>query len=107
MRALACGPKRLQGTVLRGGAGVQKGKERAAVKSLLERARVDEERYRLGKTKVFLGVGVLDWDWSSRLLVEGWMVGLFWGAFFFMRKELRYRFTLEQEGLPVPDGWGD
>lgn len=54
-----------------------------------------------------LGVGVLDWDWSSRLLVEGWMVGLFWGAFFFMRKELRYRFTLEQEGLPVPDGWGD
>ena len=54
-----------------------------------------------------LGLGVLDWDWSPSLLVEGWMIGLFWGAFFFMRKELRYRFTLEQEGLPAPDGWGD
>ena len=54
-----------------------------------------------------LGLGVLDWEWSPRLLVEGWMIGLLWGAFFFMRKELRYRFTLEQEGRPVPDGWGD
>ena len=54
-----------------------------------------------------LGVGVLDWAWSPRLLVEGWMVGLFWGAFFFMRKELRYRFTLEQEGLPAPDAFDE
>jgi hypothetical protein len=54
-----------------------------------------------------LGRGVLDWDWKPSLLVEGWLVGCFWGAFFFMRKELRYRFTLEQEGLPAPDGWDD
>ena len=28
-----------------------------------------------------LGVGVLGWTWSAQLLVEGWMIGLFWGAF--------------------------
>ena len=54
-----------------------------------------------------LGLGLLDWEWDASLLVEGWMVGLFWGAFFYTRKELRYRFTLEQEGLPAPDGWDD
>ena len=46
-------------------------------------------------------------QWSPSLLVEGWMIGLFWGAFFYMRKELRYRFTLEHEGLPLPDGPDD
>lgn len=51
-----------------------------------------------------LGWGLLDWAWTPTLLVEGWMVGLFWGAFFFLRKEMRYRFTLEVEGLPDPDG---
>ena len=54
-----------------------------------------------------LGMGVLEWDWSASLLVEGWMIGLFWGAFFYMRKELRYRFTLEHEGLPMPDAWDE
>ena len=44
---------------------------------------------------------------SVGLLVEGWLIGLFWGAFFFMRKELRYRFTLEHEGLPAPDAWDE
>ena len=44
----------------RNSAGAQAGKERQGVKSLLEKAGVSEDRYRLGKTKVFLGVGVLD-----------------------------------------------
>ncbi len=51
-----------------------------------------------------IGVFLMGWDWEPALLVEGWLVGLFWGAFFFMRKELRYRFTLEHEGLSAPDG---
>ena len=54
-----------------------------------------------------IGCGVLEWEWDASLLVEGWLVGLFWGAFFYMRKELRYRFTLEHEGLPLPDGWDE
>lgn len=54
-----------------------------------------------------VGWGLLGWTFTPALLVESWMAGLFWGAFFFMRKELRYRFTLEQEGLPVSDGWDD
>ena len=54
-----------------------------------------------------LGTQVLEWDWSADLLVEGWCIGLFWGAFFYMRKELRYRFTLEHEGLPMPDAWDE
>jgi hypothetical protein len=37
------------------------------------------------------------------LLVEGWLIGFVAGAFFWMRKELRYRFTLEEEGLPLPE----
>ncbi len=51
-----------------------------------------------------LGCGVLRWPFTPEVLVEGWMVGLFWGAFFYMRKELRYRYTLEHEGLPLPEG---
>lgn len=51
-----------------------------------------------------LGCLALGWPFSPEVLVEGWMIGLFWGAFFYMRKELRYRFTLEHEGLPLPDG---
>ena len=39
------------------------------------------------------------------LLGEGWIIGLFWGSFLYMRKELRFRFTLEYEGLPLPEGW--
>ena len=54
-----------------------------------------------------LGIYALDWAWEPSLLVEGWFVGLFWGSFFFMRKELRYRFNLEQEGRPIPDGWDE
>jgi hypothetical protein len=50
-----------------------------------------------------LGYGVMGWAWSSNLLVEGWLIGLAAGAFVWMRKELRYRFTLEEEGLPIPD----
>ena len=54
-----------------------------------------------------LGLFALDWEWEPTLLVEAWGIGLFWGAFFFMRKELRYRFTLEHEGLPDPDPFDD
>ncbi len=54
-----------------------------------------------------LGCLALEWSFTPQVLVEGWMVGLFWGAFFYMRKELRYRFTLEHEGLPLPDGFED
>ena len=54
-----------------------------------------------------LGCYALAWNWEPALLVEGWMMGLFWGAFVYMRKELRFRFTLEHEGLPLPDGWDD
>lgn len=50
-----------------------------------------------------LGVYFLDWPAEPSILVEGWMIGLFWGAFFYMRSELRYRFTLDHEGLPMPD----
>jgi hypothetical protein len=50
-----------------------------------------------------LGFGVLGWAWEPELLVEGWVIGLVCGGFVWMRKELRYRFTLEDDGLPVPD----
>lgn len=50
-----------------------------------------------------LGCYVMSWEWDPRLLVEGWMIGLFWGAFIYLRKELRFRFTLENAGLPIPD----
>ncbi len=50
-----------------------------------------------------LGYGVMGWAWTPNLLVEGWLIGLAAGAFVWMRKELRYRFTLEEEGLPIPD----
>lgn len=53
------------------------------------------------------GVGLFEWDWTPTLLVEGWILGLVAGAFVFMRKELRYRFTLEEEGLPIPDPLDD
>lgn len=54
-----------------------------------------------------LGCYVFDWGWEPMLLVEGWVIGLFWGSCLYIRKELRFRFTLEYEGLPLPDGWGD
>ena len=50
-----------------------------------------------------LGYWVIGWDWQPTLLVEGWCVGLISGAFVWMRKELRYRFTLEDEGRPLTD----
>ena len=50
---------------------------------------------------------MLGWEWTPSLLVEGWMVGLFSGAFLFLRKQLRYRFTLEYEGLPLPESADD
>ena len=50
-----------------------------------------------------IGHWIMGWNWEPRLLVEGWLIGLVAGAFVWMRKELRYRFTLEEEGLPLPD----
>jgi hypothetical protein len=47
---------------------------------------------------------IAEWPWSSQLLVEGWLLGLVCGGLVWMRKELRYRFTLEEEGRPLPDG---
>ncbi|MAG30024.1 MAG: hypothetical protein CL908_03910 [Deltaproteobacteria bacterium] len=51
-----------------------------------------------------IGVGMIGWPWQSTLLVEGWLIGLVCGGFVWMRKELRYRFTLDEEGLALPDG---
>ena len=51
-----------------------------------------------------LGCFPIGWDWQPTLLVEGWSIGLVSGSFVWMRKELRYRFTLDDEGLAVPDG---
>jgi len=51
-----------------------------------------------------LGCSAIGWDWQPTLLVEGWCIGLVCGSFVWMRKELRYRFTLDDEGLTVSDG---
>lgn len=50
-----------------------------------------------------LGCVVIGWDWQPALWVEGWLIGLVSGSFVWMRKELRYRFTLDDEGLAVSD----
>jgi myosin heavy subunit len=47
-------------------AGVQE-RAKPAVTSMLEKAKVPDVKYRLGKTKVFLGVGVLDLLESKRM----------------------------------------
>lgn len=48
-----------------------------------------------------LGCGVIGWTWTSSLLLEGWIIGAVCGGFVWMRKELRYRFTLDREDLVV------
>lgn len=50
-----------------------------------------------------LGCVVIGWDRQPTLWVEGWLIGLVSGSFVWMRKELRYRFTLDDEGLAVSD----
>ena len=54
-----------------------------------------------------LGCLGLGWEWQPKLLVEGWTAGLVAGGFVWMRKELRYRFTLDDEGLPLSEGRDD
>lgn len=49
---------------------------------------------------------ILGWRAEPVLLVEGWFAGLVCGGLVWMRKELRYRLTLDDDGLPVSD-WGD
>ena len=49
---------------------------------------------------------ILGWELAPQLLVEGWFAGLVCGGLVWMRKELRYRLTLDEEGIPVTD-WGD
>ncbi len=51
-----------------------------------------------------IGCSAIDWEWQASLLVEGWLIGLVCGSFVWMRKELRYRFTLDDEGLAISDG---
>jgi hypothetical protein len=51
-----------------------------------------------------LGCSALGWNWAPTLMAEGWIIGLVSGGFVWMRKELRYRFTLDDEGLVFPDG---
>jgi hypothetical protein len=51
-----------------------------------------------------LGIFVAGWSWQPELLVEGWLIGLVCGGLVWMRKELRYRFTLDEQGRPLPDG---
>ena len=53
------------------------------------------------------GHWMMGWQWTPTLLVEGWLIGLVAGGFVWMRKELRYRFTLDVEGLPLSDGWDE
>ena len=43
-------------------------------------------------------------DGASGSVILQTFIGLIAGAFVWMRKELRYRFTLEEEGLPLSDG---
>ena len=54
-----------------------------------------------------LGCLALGWSWEPRLMVEGWFLGLVTGSLVWMRKELRYRFTLDDEGLTIPDARDD
>ena len=49
---------------------------------------------------------LMGWPPEPELLVQGWFSGLVCGGLVWMRKELRYRFTLDEEGVPVSD-WGD
>lgn len=51
-----------------------------------------------------IGCTILEWSWQPELLVEGWFIGLVCGGLVWMRKELRFRFTLEDEGICLPDG---
>jgi len=51
-----------------------------------------------------LGCCALGWEWQPTLMLEGWYIGLVCGGFVWMRKELRYRFTLDDEGMALPDG---
>ena len=50
-----------------------------------------------------LGCVAIGWAWQPQLLLEGWIIGLVCGGFVWMRKELRYRFTLDHEGLALSD----
>jgi len=50
-----------------------------------------------------LGCYALGWAWKPDLLLEGWLVGLVCGGFVWMRKELRYHFTLDHEEFVVPN----
>ena len=50
-----------------------------------------------------LGYFAIGWNWEPALLVEGWIMGLVCGGFVWMRKELRYRFTIDQEGAALSD----
>ena len=54
-----------------------------------------------------LGVRVMGWAWEPELLVEGWFIGLVCGGFVWMRKELRYRFTLDHDGIGLPGASDD
>ena len=54
-----------------------------------------------------LGCFAIGWTWQPTLLAEGWFIGLVSGSFVWMWKELRYRFTLDDEGLVVPDRLDD
>jgi hypothetical protein len=51
-----------------------------------------------------IGCGVLGWQWDPELMTQGWIAGLIAGGFVFMRKELRYRYTLVEKGQPLPEG---
>ena len=50
-----------------------------------------------------LGYFAIGWHWQSQLLLEGWVIGLVCGGFVWMRKELRYRFTLDHEEFALSD----
>ena len=49
-----------------------------------------------------LGCYVIGWTWEPMLMVEGWTAGLVCGGLVWIRKELRYRYTLDCDGVVVP-----
>jgi hypothetical protein len=50
-----------------------------------------------------LGSGAFGWPMRAELLGEGWLLGLVMGALMWMRNEIRYRRTLEEQPGWHPD----
>lgn len=47
------------------------------------------------------------WAWEPGLFLEAWLIGVVCGGFVWMRKELRYRYTLDHGEALAPDASED